>query len=70
MDAKVPAEAMQPTDSDLSYPSRFISGSAILPNTAAVAMEAPETAPKSAQPKQVATIREPGRPRLSAWTPS
>ncbi len=70
IDANVPAEAMQPTDSTLSYLRRCISGKAILPKIAAVAIEEPETAPNSPQLKQVATMSDPGTRPLKAWMPS
>ena len=70
IDAKVPADAIQPTDKALSYRSRCISGNAILPNIAVVAIEEPETAPNMPQLKHVATISDPGTRRLNAWTPS
>jgi hypothetical protein len=66
IEANVPAEAMQAEESVLSYPRRLISGRAILPKIAVVAMEDPEIAPKRAHPKQVATASDPGTPRLRA----
>ena len=69
IEANVPAEAIQPTEKDLSYLSRFISGRAILPKIAVVAMEDPDTAPNKAQLKQVAIPRDPGTPLLNTLTP-
>ena len=69
IEANVPAEAIQPTENDLSYLRRFISGSAIFPKMAVVAMDEPETAPNNAQLKQVAIPREPGTSLLKAFTP-
>jgi len=60
MDANVPAEAMHPREKDLSYLRAFISGSAILPKTAAPASEEPQMAPNMALAQHVATPSEPG----------
>jgi hypothetical protein len=49
MEAKVPADAMHPTESLVSYPYFCISGSERRPKIAVVAMDEPDMAPKAAQ---------------------
>src|SRR5699024_996108 len=44
----------------------FISGNAILPNTAVAAIDAPEIAPKPADPRLAAIPTEPGIPDATA----
>ena len=59
-DASVPPAATTPAASFLSYPCLSISGIATRENTAAVAVDAPDTAANPAVANTVATARPPG----------
>ena len=58
---RVPPAAIEPYISSFWYPRFSISGMAIRPIVAAVATLEPQTAPKMAQAKTLATARPPGR---------
>ena len=59
-DASVPPAATTPAANRLSYPFFSISGMATRENTAAVAVDAPETAAKPAVANTVAIANPPG----------
>ena len=69
-DARVPPAATTPAANFLSYPSLSISGIATLEKTAAVAVEAPETAANPAVANTVATARPPGTKPIQAFAAS
>ena len=61
MVAIVPPAATAPVATLSSYPNFFSSGNAILPITAAEAVDAPQAAANPAEPNTVAIARPPGR---------